>query len=380
VKAQQPSWLAPLVLPSPPFPYCSSLNAHPSFTLDGDKTPADPPWMRRAIVDTCRTEIPMTTTVDVPAGVHVPLDRISADSESQARVQIRASVVRQYAAAMSEQLAEGGLRFPPIVLFTDERDYWIGDGFHRVLAARQAGLTEFPADVRPGSRRDALLHSISSNSAHGLPRTNADKRRAVSLLLADPEWGEWSDREIARRCQVGNTFVSTMRRASVRGRKVQRGNQVYEMAPPAANPASKQLPENPVPTDALGLPVPEPRIPVFAAQGDFQEANALFDRLATVVDRIARSPAGDLYRPELVRTLSEGAPTLVCPALRIARGKLFAIEPYCAYCPNCFEPHPGLVHPACKSCGGRGWTTRPAFHACPEDARKRLSKLAAPEQ
>jgi ParB-like chromosome segregation protein Spo0J len=85
------------------------------------------------------------------------------------------------------------------VLFTDERDYWIGDGFHRVLAARRAGLTEFPADVRPGSRRDALLHSISSNDAHGLPRTNADKRRAVGLLLSDPEWGQWSDREIARR-------------------------------------------------------------------------------------------------------------------------------------------------------------------------------------
>jgi hypothetical protein len=176
-----------------------------------------------------------------------------------------------------------------------------------------------------------------------------------------------------------------MRRASVRGaqmrgRKVQRGDQIYEMFLPAPSSASEQMPEDRAPTDALGLPVPEPRIPIFAAHADFQEAKALFDRLALVVDRIARSPAGELYRPELVRTLSDGAPTFACPALRIARGKLLAIEPYCAYCPNCFEPHPGIVHPVCKSCGGRGWTTRPAFDACPEEARKRLRKLAATEQ
>jgi hypothetical protein len=327
----------------------------------------------------------MTIELSPPTAVQVPLDRISTDTESQARVKIRTRVVRQYAAAMAEQLAEGGLCFPPIVLFTGERDYWIGDGFHRVLAARRAGLTEIAASVQSGSRRDALLYSISANSAHCLPRTNADKRRAVSLLLADPEWRQWSDREIARRCQVDHKVVSRVRpRASgaepqMRARKVQRGDQVYEMSLPAADPAPEHLPEKPAPTDALGLPVPERQVSVFAAQADFQEAKELFDRLATVVDRIARSPAGEIYRPELVRTLSDGAASFVCPALRIARGKLLAIEPYCAYCPNCFQA-PGMVHRACKTCGGRGWTTRTAFDACPEDARKRIRNLAVTGQ
>jgi hypothetical protein len=33
----------------------------------------------------------------------------------------------------------------------------------------------------------------------------------VTLLLQDEEWAAWSDREIARRCCVGKSFVSTVR-------------------------------------------------------------------------------------------------------------------------------------------------------------------------
>jgi hypothetical protein len=132
----------------------------------------------------------------------VPLASVLTDAACQARVQIRPSVVRDYRRAMAEQISEDGLRFPPIVLFTDGQHHWLADGFHRILAARDAGLIEFPADVRPGTEGDALLFSIASNGAHGLPRTNADKRKAVTLLLADAEWSERSDSEIARHCQV----------------------------------------------------------------------------------------------------------------------------------------------------------------------------------
>jgi hypothetical protein len=41
---------------------------------------------------------------------------------------------------------------------------------------------------------------FSVNRGHGPLPNNADKRKAVSRLLADPEWGQWSDREIGRRC------------------------------------------------------------------------------------------------------------------------------------------------------------------------------------
>src|SRR5205809_714238 len=101
------------------------------------------------------------------ASQQVPLTLILTDAACQARVKIRPSVVRDYRWAMTEQISAGGLRFPPIVLFTDGEHYWLADGFHRVLAARAAGLSEFPADVRPGTERDAMLFSISSNGTHG---------------------------------------------------------------------------------------------------------------------------------------------------------------------------------------------------------------------
>ena len=172
--------------------------------------------------------------------VMVNLDRIP-EAGAQARVKIRGDVVRHYAAAMTEQQAEGGVRFPPVVLFTDGQEYWLADGWHRVLAARRAGLSEIAADVRPGTMRDVLLHSVSANSAHGLPRTNADKRKAVALLLADSEWSQWSDREIGRHCQVDHKVVGRMRRASgaepqIAERKVRRGDTVYEMTVESQHP------------------------------------------------------------------------------------------------------------------------------------------------
>ena len=69
--------------------------------------------------------------------------------------------------------------------------------------------------MRQGDRRDAILHSVGANATHGLRRTNADKRRAVSILLqdelvaVDPATGDpWSDREVALRCVVTHPFVA----------------------------------------------------------------------------------------------------------------------------------------------------------------------------
>ena len=166
----------------------------------------------------------MTNVCTAPASVDVrliPLAQIQTDPTCQARAKIRLAVVRQYADAMKQQLAEGGLVFPPIVLFTHGSDYWLADGCHRVLAAVQAGLTEILAEVRPGSQRDALLHSISANNSHGLPRSNADKCRAVTLLLKDPEWSQWNDREIARLCGVSDRMVNKYReRPSANGSQI----------------------------------------------------------------------------------------------------------------------------------------------------------------
>ena len=56
-----------------------------------------------------------------------------------------------------------------------------------------------------------MLFSVGANHAHGLRRTNEDKRRAVTTLLLDAQWTQWSDREISRRCGVDHKTVGAVR-------------------------------------------------------------------------------------------------------------------------------------------------------------------------
>lgn len=147
---------------------------------------------------------------------------------TQSRVQLCEQAVADYAEALAD-----GQELPPIVVFHDGSAYWLADGFHRVMAATRANVEWLPADIRKGTKRDAILHSVGANATHGLPRTNADKRHAVMLLLRDEEWAQWSDREIARRCLVGHNLVSEMRRSictpmtDSAPKKVERNGTVY---------------------------------------------------------------------------------------------------------------------------------------------------------
>jgi hypothetical protein len=123
--------------------------------------------------------------------------------------------------------------------------------------------------------------------------------------------------------------------------------------------------------------LPEAKASIFAARGDFDEANQLFDRLAKILDRIAQGPAGEMYRQEMIRTGNGSGVHVVfeCPALRLARGKLAAAQPYCCYCPNCHAAASPRLQAACKKCGGRGWTTRAAFESCVAGDRQRILSL-----
>jgi hypothetical protein len=131
---------------------------------------------------------------------------INRNGGTQQRTNLNHEVVKEYAEAMRQ-----GDKFPPVKLTYDGTSYWLTDGFHTTEAAWSIGETDIEAIITKGSQRDAILASVGVNSDHGLRRSNADKRRAVTTLLEDEEWGKWSDREIARRCKVSNTFVSKLR-------------------------------------------------------------------------------------------------------------------------------------------------------------------------
>ena len=73
---------------------------------------------------------------------------------------------------------------------------------------------EISADVRNGEYRDALLYAVSANASHGIRRTNADKRRAVEMALADPEIAEWSNTKVAELCKVSDVYVGKVKEVS----------------------------------------------------------------------------------------------------------------------------------------------------------------------
>jgi ParB-like nuclease domain len=136
----------------------------------------------------------------------LPLSAIRADSRAQAREGRNAATIEDYREKM-----EDGVVFPPLAVFFDGEAHWLADGFHRFEAAQAAGRATIRCYVREGGLRDAILFSVGANTAHGLRRTNADKRRAVMTLLRDKEWRAWSDHKIAQICGVSQPFVSKLR-------------------------------------------------------------------------------------------------------------------------------------------------------------------------
>ena len=136
----------------------------------------------------------------------IPIAEINRDKATQQRVKLNPETVAEYAEAM-----EMGDKFPPIKVKFDGSSYHLYDGFHTTEAAYSIKRTTITAEVTEGTQRDAILASVSVNAKHGLRRSNADKRRAVTTLLEDEEWAMWSNREIARRCKVSESLVRTLK-------------------------------------------------------------------------------------------------------------------------------------------------------------------------
>jgi len=136
---------------------------------------------------------------------------IEVDVETQARVGINDETIAEYVAIIREAQERGEAPpFPPVDLFFDGSQYFIGDGWHRIFAWQQTTIACIPAYVHDGGAREALLFALGANDEHGLRRTNDDKRRAVSIMLDDSEWSGWTQGKIAEACKVTQPLVSKM--------------------------------------------------------------------------------------------------------------------------------------------------------------------------
>jgi ParB-like chromosome segregation protein Spo0J len=131
----------------------------------------------------------------------IELSSIQIDAGTQVRAAIGENVVAEYAERMGE-----GAEFPPVVLFHDGNHYYLADGFHRFMATQRLGLLEINADVRAGTKTDALWFALGANKANGHRMTAEDKSHAVRIALS--EWPEKMQREIAEQVGCHPSLVS----------------------------------------------------------------------------------------------------------------------------------------------------------------------------
>ena len=99
------------------------------------------------------------------------------DLSLQTRAGTDVDTINNYAEAMAD-----GASFPDVTVFTDGKHYWLADGFHRVMAAKQNGKTTVAADVRKGTEDDAVVFGGTANNKQGKRPTRADVQHFLSMV------------------------------------------------------------------------------------------------------------------------------------------------------------------------------------------------------
>lgn len=153
----------------------------------------------------------MTLTIDSEKLTYIDVDSIRLDGATQQRAKMNLTHIHTLEDALSE-ISE----LEPVQVVYDGNDYWLVDGFHRIFAYKHCDRQVIPAIVTEGTQRDAILASKAANAENlALPRTRADKHKAVTTLLLDPEWSQKSDLQISKIAKVSHNTVAAIRKSLV---------------------------------------------------------------------------------------------------------------------------------------------------------------------
>lgn len=276
-------------------------------------------------------------------------------------IQPRANGLDQdHADGMAEYLrANPRNDLPAVVVYRDPAtgDHVLSEGFHRAEAYARAGRTHLPADVRDGDRLAAVANAMASNQAHGLKRTNADKRRAAEQMVR--LFPDWSDRRIADHIGVSHEFVRQARPGTVstvdtgdkqksERRTGKDGVKQPATKPAKDNPGAKEHAQKSNPDSTTQTPEPETEQPDTSGQADTADDprgafNATLAGICYALDA-QKKAVKDLAGPfaGLVHVES------VTDSIEAARKALWqsqATEPCCD-------------RPDCRRCLGTGYTTK----------------------
>jgi ribosomal protein L29 len=231
------------------------------------------------------------------------LDLIRTDGGTQSRVELNQETVAEYAEAY-----KGGAEFPPVTVFYDGVDRWLADGFHRYFGAKAAGRTTILENVTPGTQRDAIRYSLGANDAHGVRRSNADKRKAVLVALNDAEWSALPHKEIAGICNVSREYVSRLAseiesscdRSQDTKRTVTRNGKTYEQDTSKIGKAKTAA--APAPAPAVQPKAKDEPAANDAREDEFAESAFVISELAEENETLrAQIAVGQMDAPEVER-------------------------------------------------------------------------------
>jgi ParB-like chromosome segregation protein Spo0J len=139
--------------------------------------------------------------------ITLDIHRIRRDGDTQGRVALSESVIREYS-----DLMRMGVEFPPVRTWFDGDAYWLSDGFQRVAAAELVGLKVISAEVVRGTLEEARWDSYAANSSHGLRRSRADIEVIIRRALEHPKGSHLSNRELARQLSLPEPTIRRWRR------------------------------------------------------------------------------------------------------------------------------------------------------------------------
>ena len=142
----------------------------------------------------------------------IAVEDIEMDPVTQPRASMDVNIIHEYSMLMKQ-----GTNFPPVVVFDDEKTnrFILADGWYRMMAKKQAAITNVLCEVHQGDIHDAVKYAAGANALHGVRRTNEDKHRSVIMLLEDEKWKDMSDRAIGEAARVDHKTVAKIREEHV---------------------------------------------------------------------------------------------------------------------------------------------------------------------
>lgn len=221
----------------------------------------------------------------MPSRVELSITAITIDPVLQPRVD---GIDPDYVRALEDVLDA----VPPIRVVEWDGQKILVDGFQRVAAFQNRGVTTVPVEMVPApADGDLKALAFTLNAGHGRPFSQADRRaEGTRLLRRHPDW---ADREIGRRCGLAQPTVAKLRDELEASAQIEqtdvrlgRGGYTYTVGTNA-----KQRPAGELPDEGLGERVSGAVGRMFTSEERRQQRRlaSYFKRLA-----VALEDGGDL--------------------------------------------------------------------------------------